>query len=133
MVLQCLKFVDARTSRLSFRALLQVLLMSVALAAANVASAQSSTVELKWSTPAANAQISGRTQFTLTGRGFRTVRIYRNGQEIARASVRNPSLAVFTLDTTQYANGSFTLTAHAWSGFAAGPMTSGADAGARTF
>lgn len=113
--------------------IVRITAMLLALGATGATYAQSTSVRIGWSKPAANAQISGRAQLTLTGSGFRTVRIYRNGQEIARASVQNPSLAVATIDTTRFPNGNLTLTAHAWSSYTAGPLTSGADAGARTF
>jgi hypothetical protein len=90
-------------------------------------------VALSWNQPASGAQISGNATLHLIGQAFENVEIFRNGTMIARAVVAaDKTSATATIDTTQFANGPLTLTAHAWNSPPGAAFTSDADAGALT-
>jgi hypothetical protein len=96
--------------------------------------AQTVPVRVSWSTPAANATVSGRAAITLTGQGFRNVEIFRGGALLVRATVNaSGTSATATIDTSMIANGALTLTAHAWNSPPGTSFTSEADAGSRAF
>jgi hypothetical protein len=100
-------------------------------AAAVGTSTSPTAVVLAWSTPSANATVSGTQTLKLTGQAFKNVEIFSGGVKVASAAVSSDSTsATAVVDTTQFANGAVTLTAHAWDSAAGATFTSEADAGA---
>src|SRR5262249_50079924 len=90
----------------------------------------SGAVSLRWASPAAGSTVSGNASFRLTGSAFRNVEIFWNGVMVARASVSSDSTtATASIETSQFANGTVTLTAHAWNSPPGTAFTSEADAG----
>ena len=86
-------------------------------------------VALQWATPA-NTRLSGSQALELTGRAFENVEIFSGGTRIATATVSSDSTsAKAVIDTTQFADGTVALTAHAWNSPAGTAFTSEADAG----
>jgi hypothetical protein len=122
-----------RSSSPATHLFLVVAIFLASVVATTSAYAQTASVTLSWSAPAANSTISGRTQLSFTGRAFKNVEVFRNGQFLARATLTDATHAVVSIDTAQFANGPLTLNAHAWNSPAGTSFTSEADAGSRSF
>ena len=93
------------------------------------------TVTLAWAAPAASATVKGATTFSLSGTSLVNVEIFNGGTMLVRATVASDGKsASATVDTTAFADGALTLTAHAWNTPPGdGSFTSDADAGSRSF
>lgn len=91
-------------------------------------------VTLRWDAPAAGAVLTGKQQFRLIGANFLNVEIKQGARMIARCAISaDHTVATVEIDTAQFANGSVTVSAHAWDSEHDTPFTSEADAGALTF
>ena len=89
-----------------------------------------SAIKLSWASPAANTRVSGMQTVALSGQAFKNVEIFSGGIKIATATVSSDlTTATATIDTTKLANGTGSLTAHAWDSAAGTAFTSEADAG----
>jgi len=93
----------------------------------------SKSVALEWSGQP-TTPVSGTTTLQLAGQAFDNVEIFSaDGKKVALAAISpDKTSATATIDTTQFANGAVTLTAHAWDSPAGTAFTSDADAGALT-
>jgi len=93
----------------------------------------SKSVALEWSGQP-TTPVSGTTTLQLAGQAFDNVEIFSaDGKKVALAVISpDKTSATATIDTTQFANGAVTLTAHAWDSPAGTAFTSDADAGALT-
>ena len=93
----------------------------------------SKSVALEWSGQP-TTPVSGTTTLQLAGQAFDNVEIFSaDGKKVALAAMSpDKTSATATIDTTQFANGAVTLTAHAWDSPAGTAFTSDADAGALT-
>jgi hypothetical protein len=92
------------------------------------------SVMLTWSQPAAGSTLKGTPELKLSGRALQNVEVFQSSSMLVRCTISSDrTSATCPLDTTKLANGSLTLTAHAWNSPHDMPFTSDADAGARTF
>ena len=93
---------------------------------------QTAQVTLSWVPPASTA-VSGTVRLSLKGSGFKNVEIFSSGTKVAQAVVATDGKsATADIDTTRWANGSVTITAHAWDSVAGTPYKAEADAGPLT-
>jgi beta-glucanase (GH16 family) len=91
-------------------------------------------VVAQWAQPLSGAVASGTVQFRVVGKAFNNVEIFRDSVMLTRCVVSaDRTSATANIDTAQFANGSVTLTAHAWDSAAGQPFSSDADAGPLTF
>jgi beta-glucanase (GH16 family) len=91
-------------------------------------------VSLAWVPLAKPGPYSGTLSLSLTGQSFKNVEIFQGGTMLARALVSaDLTHATVDLDTHTLADGTVTLTAHAWNSPAGSSYTSEADAGTLVF